>query len=825
MPSELGYAARSLRKSPVFALTAIITLSLGIGASTAIFSVADAVLLEPLPYKNPDRLILACGEMRKRNVADLPLSDTDFLDLRNGAKAMFEGFAAVQTGRALFPQSDGTLEQVRFASVTPNFFRLLGGKIVIGRNFADADTVPQIRENGTPSDTQPLQPLSSVAILSYEYWQRRYGGDSAILGRGMLKGGIGGPQIVGVLARGFELLLPPKLNAERLPDVWFVARLKYDNAERKTFSHLVIGRLKEGVSLERAQAEAENVAAELRKNFSLWQTSDFHIRLEPMHKYLVAQVQPAIIALMGGAMFLLLIAASNVANLLLARVSLRERELAVRSALGGSRWRLIRQMLAEALLLAMIGALLGLGLAWLGVIELSVIAPENLPRHDSIAINPIVLAFSALLGLAAATIFGITPALRASRPDLVNVLKGSGRTAKLGGGKLLRNSVVVAEVALSFVLLIGSGLMFRSFVALQNIKPGFESRGLLTFQLLGPKYAVPEQRGALTREIRERLISIPGVRNVTAATPFPLADVFYPVRWGTGQALTDASKFQAVDYQVVLPGYFETLQTPLIAGRTFADADNAPQRNVVIVDEFLAAKAFPDKAAVGKRILVRIRTPEPEWVEVIGVVAHQRSASLAENGREQIYFTDGFLEHGAATRWAIRTAGNPAKYEGAVREEIGQLGRELVITEMQPMDTLVQQAQAATRFSFLLIGVFASIAVLLAAVGIYGVLSAVVRQRTAEIGVRMALGAAPTSIFKLVVGQGLTLTAVGMAIGFVAACGLTQVMTSMLVGIKRTDPLTFISTALLFLLIATLASWLPAGRAADLDPATALREE
>lgn len=823
--NDLLYAIRALRKSPAFTLTAVVTISLGIAACTAVFSVAHAVLLRPLPYKNPDRLVLACGEMRRRNVTDLPFSNADFLDLRNGAKASFQDFAAVWTGVGLFPTQDGSLEQIHYASVTPNFFRLLGGKIALGRDFIEADGRPQTPQQNTARGPEPSKRLPTIAILSYDYWQRRYGGSTAILGHGMFNGGSGGPQVVGVLAPRFELLFPPNLDVERLPDIWLAARLNYDNAQRKTFTHRVIGRLKDGVSLASARREAEGVAAELRKSFSLWNTSDFHIRLEPMGAYLVAQVEPAILALMGAAAFLLLIACANVANLLLVRASLRERELAVRAALGGGRWRLIRQMLAEALVLAGLGTLVGFGLAWAGIHALVAIAPANVPRINSVSIDQAVIAFTGLAGLLAAAIFGVIPALRASRPDLMNMLRASGRNSGLGGGRLLRSGAVVAEIALSFVLLIGSGLMLRSFVALQHINPGFESSGLLTFQLLAPRLPAPQQRVAFMRQIQERLRSIPGVESVTASSPFPLADEFYPIRWGTEQALADASKFQAVDFQNVLPGYFETLHIPLLAGRTFTEADNAPERNVVVVDEFLAAKAFPHQSAVGKRILIRIRTPEPEWVEVIGVVAHQRDSSLAELGREQVYFTDGFLGHGAAARWAIRTAGNPASYAGAVRAAIRNLGRQIVITEVEPMDALVERAQAATRFSFLLIGVFASIAATLAAVGIYGVLSTAVRQRTAEIGVRMALGAAPGSIFSLVIGHGLSLTAMGIAVGVVAALGLTRSLASLLVGVKSTDPATFIVMIAFFFIIASFAAWLPAHRAAGLDPAAALREE
>jgi putative ABC transport system permease protein len=383
----------------------------------------------------------------------------------------------------------------------------------------------------------------------------------------------------------------------------------------------------------------------------------------------------------------------------------------------------------------------------------------------------------------------------------------------------------VVEVALSFVLLIGSGLMLRSFAALQAIDPGFDPRGVLTFQLLGPPRTDSQQREAVMRATQARLSAIPGVQAVTASSPFPLADTPSPIRWGTEQALIDASAFQAVDQQRVLPGYFETLRIPLVAGRTFTDEDNVSRRSVVVIDQFLAARAFPRESATGKRLLIRIRTSEPEWVEVIGVVAHQRASSLAESGREQIYFTDGFLGHGGAMRWAVRTSGAPVRYEAAVKEAIAQVDPRLLITETQPMEALVRRAQASTRFSLMLLGVFAAIAAVLASVGIHGVLSTVVRQRTAEIGVRMAVGATPRSIFNLVVGHGLKLSAVGVLAGVVAAIGLTRTMTSMLVGVRAGDPLTFAGITLVFFVIAAMAAWLPARRAAEIDPNVALSEE
>jgi predicted permease len=824
MLRDLVYASRTLRKSPVFTATAVATIALGIGASTAIFSVTNAVLLRPLPYKDPGRLAFVCTDLTRRNVKDSFMSNTDFVDLRNGAKRNFEDLAAVFAFRGVVAKEDGSFEQVKRGLVTTNFLRMMGGKIAAGRDFMDSDGTPQPPQqpggqNAAPGANAQRQP--AITILSYEYWQRRYGGSTAILGKTTPFGA----QIVGVLAPGFELLLPPSLNMDRAPDMWFAARAPYDNAARNTLQWWVIGRLRDGANFAAAQTELDTIAVELKKNNRIQATAGLRLRLEPMQKYIVTAVRPAILALMGAVIFLLLIACANVANLLLVRASLRERELAVRTALGGSAWRLMRQMLAESLLLSGVGTALGFGLAWFGIHELLEIAPANLPRLDAIRMDPSVLVFSAIAGLAAAAIFGLIPALRASRPDLIQALRASGRTAGLGGGKLIRNAVVIAEVALSFVLLIGSGLMFRSFLALQRIDPGFDAHGVLTFQLLGGRPGQqPQQRAAFQRDLATKLKAIPGVQGVTASSDLPLADLFTTIRWGKEEALSDPSKYQATDFQIVIPGYFDTMRVPLLSGRVFTEMDNVPELRQVVVDQTMAAKAFPNENAVGKRILLRFNTPEPEWFEVIGVVGHERNTSLAEAGREQVYFVDAFAGFGAG-RWALRTAGDPAQYSGAVRAAVAAVDRTIIVNEMQPMDALVQKAQSGTRFSLLLIGVFAVVSAALAGVGLYGVLSTVVRQRTAEIGVRIALGAEPGGIFGLIVGHGLRLSAAGIALGLVAALVLTRAMTSMLVGVKATDPATFAGMAALFFMIAGLASWLPARRAAGLDPNSALREE
>jgi putative ABC transport system permease protein len=824
---DLAFAGRTLRKSPVFALTAALTIALGVGASTAIFSVTNAVLLRPLPYKNPDQLVILPTDMRNRGVKDFPFSNANFIDLREATKNEFQGLAGVFTFPNTLTGDDGTPERVNMGFVTTNYFQLVGAKIAFGRDFSDDDGQPQPPPPppGTQSATPP-QRLPLIAIISYEYFQRQFGSNPAVLGKSLNKGKPFSPRIVGVLAPHFQIYFPPSADLEAAPDIWIANRLGYDAEQRNSVSMRVIGRLQPGITIGRAQAAADQVAAEARKHFSIENTAGYAIRVEPMRQHLVSEVRPAILALIGAVIFLLLIACANVANLLLVRASLRERELAIRSAIGASGWDLARQILSESLLLAAIGALGGLGIAWAGIHELLAIAPAQLPRLDTIRIDSSVLIFTVLSSLAAAAIFGLAPAWRAARPDVMIVLRGTSRSEGLATGGLSRKIVVGLEVALAYVLLIGSGLMLRSFLELQRIDPGFNAHGLLTFEVQSDRFLQkPEERAVATRQLEDRLRAIHGVQSVTAATPFPLTGGYSPIRWGTEEALSDASKYKAVDPIIVLPGYFEAMHTPVLEGRTFTDEDNQMGRTYVVVDKILASRAYPGQSPVGKRILIRIQTPEPVWVEVIGVVAHQRGVSLSEPGREQVFLTDAYIGFGATDHWALRTSTDPANYANDVRATIKAFDPHLLITDLQPMEAVVEKAQSGTRFSLLLIGSFAVIAALLAGVGLYGVLATVVRQRTAEIGIRMALGAQSKNIFQLVVGQGLRLAGIGIAAGLIAAFFLTRGMTTMLVGVKAADPATYSIMAVLFIIIAATASWLPALRASSLNPVVALRDE
>jgi putative ABC transport system permease protein len=829
---DLTYAVRGLRKNLGFSTVAAVTIALGIGACTSIFSVVNAVLLRPLPYSDAQRLVTVWGELRNRNVHDWPFSPPDYRDLRQQSTELFEDMAGfIPAGRAPISDTGAEAEQIRVGGATPNFFHVLGARVQLGRDFIDDDATPQAQppNQGPPAPGAAPPRLPAIAIISHSLWMRRYGGDPNVIDKDVDLGG-GRAHIVGVLAPDFEVLFPPRANVERLTDMWTAARFNFETANRNNVAFRVIGRLKPGVTVQQAQTLVDRVAADLRKQFPIKQTSGLYFHAVPMFEDLVGDVRPAILSLMGAVAFVLLIACANVANLLVVRAAGRGRELAVRAAIGAGRVQLVRQMLMESLVIAAVGTLGGVALARVGVQVLLALGPKDLPRLDAVAIDPRVLTFAVFAGLATALLCGIVPALRASRADVMDVLRSvGGRSAGLRGGRRLRHGVVVTEVALSFILLVGAGLMLRSFVALGRIDPGFDPNHVLTFGL-APQARQPGERLAFMQQVRDRLLAIPGVTGVTAATPLPLDGQLVNGRWGTEAAVADPSKFRQATYHFIIPGYFETLHTRLIEGRLFTDADNNIDQRTdlprqVIIDDAVAALAFHGESAVGKRLFLRITTPEPEWYDVIGVVGHQRHASLAVPGPEAIFILNGHGGHGAAARWAVRTVGDPVEIVPAVRAAVAQIDPRAPLADVQPMTAFVDKAMAPVRFTSTLIGIFAVVAVLLAAIGLYGVLSTIVRQRTAEIGMRMVFGAQRGTILQLIVGEGLRLSAAGIGLGLIAAAMVTRVMTTMLVGVTPTDPATFMAIVVLFVGIAVSASWLPARRASRLDPMNALREE
>jgi putative ABC transport system permease protein len=613
----------------------------------------------------------------------------------------------------------------------------------------------------------------------------------------------------------------------RVPDVWTALRLDYDDHNRNDVLLRVIGRLKPGVTLEQAQLQVDGIAEGLRQHFAIKQTAGLYLHAVPMYEDLVGSVRPAILSLLGAVVFVLMIACANVANLLVVRASARSGDLAVRAAIGASRWQLMRQILAESLVVAALGGLLGVALARAGVRLLLALGPQDMPRLEGVAVDSRVLAFAVLAGIVTAFACGILPALQVARLDAIEALRRSGgRASGLRGGRRLRNLLVITEVALSFILLVGAMLTLRSFAALSRVNPGFDPGNLLTFYLPAP-FPEPGQRAAFMQQLRARLLAIPGASAVTAASPLPLDGGIRLGRWGTEAAVADPGTFRQASFHAVLPGYFEAMRTPVLEGRAFTEADNAadPAKRLLVIDNLLAARAFPNQSAVGKRLLVRVNTPEPEWWEVLGVVAHQRHASLAADGPEAIFLPDGYFGHGNATRWAVRGGGDPAKLATAVRAAVAEVAPRWALAELQPMQAFVDRAMAPLRFATTLIGIFAIVAVALAGLGLYGVLHSIVRQRTAEIGLRMAFGAPRGGIFALVVGQGLKLAALGIVAGLAGAAVVTRVMTSLLVGVTPTDPLTFASMTALFFVVAGVACWLPALRASHLEPTVALRED
>jgi putative ABC transport system permease protein len=823
---DLALGARTLRKNPAFALTAIITLALGIGASTAIFSVVNAVLLRPLPYGDADRLTFISQDLRARGVVDFPVGPGDVPDIRSGT-TVYEGIAALQTGRNVpYTDDDGKAQLITIANATPNIFKLLRVPVVLGRDFTEDDGTPnpniQLPPGAPPNPAAPPPPrLPTIGIISYDFWQRAFGGDPTVVGKTIT---VGGPvQVVGVASPRAELVFPVAMQVERHPDVWTALRVNFEQGSRQNVAYRLIGRLKPNASLVTARAEIARLTADLQARFPNDKTAGVTYHIEPMKEYVVAGVRTSIFSLMGAVILVLLISCANVANLLLVRASQRERELAVRAAMGGSPYAIVRQLLAESLVLATLAAIIGIALAKLGIVLLLRLAPSNLPRLADVSLDPVVLGFTALASVLAVVVFGLVPALRASRPDLAQVLRASGRTPGLGGAARLRNAVIVAEVALSFVLLIGSGLMVRSFVSLVRTDPGFDPNGVLSFGITNLRFRSADEARATFAQIRDKFAAIPGVKAVSTSNSAPFDGNDPSARWGTQVAMDDPTRFRQGGTVIAPPSYFDVMRIKLLSGRLLTQAENDdPNTKLIVIDDETAKLAYPNESPIGKTIFARVRTEQPEAYTVVGVVRHNRHLTLFGDEKELLFFPSGPFGGG---RWLVRTAGDPSATAGAVRAALASINPQAMITEMHPLTDNVDKARSATRFALVLIGIFAAIAAVLAAVGLYGVLSSTVRQRTSEIGIRMAFGAQSSSIFGRVIGEGLRMSAIGIGIGLVIAVASTRVMSSMLVDVKPTDPLTFGAIVLVFLGIAAAACWIPARRAAAMDPNVALRQE
>jgi putative ABC transport system permease protein len=812
---DLRYALRSLTRDRGFSALAVGTLALGIGANTAIFSVVRAVLLRPLPYEEPERLVSVWSRMDARNVTRFPHSPPDYDDLRRASESFEELAAAFAFPQALAPP-DGDPVQVMTVGVTPNFFRALRVTPALGRDFVEADA--EASGDSTPGI------VNNVALLDHAAWRDRFGGDEGVLGQVVDVGGTP-TEIVGVLPRDFRLLLPEDADVPPRADLWIAMRLDYAGALRNNVFLKVVGRLAPGVTLEQARAEVDRFAADQRARHEFWATSLYGLDVESLHAEVVAPVRPVLLALQAAVGLVLLIACANVSNLLLVRGGRRTREVAVRAAMGAGRVRILRQMMGEALLLAVAGGLAGVGVARLGIDLLLRLRPESLPRIDEVALDPTVLAFTGGVALVASLVAGAWPAVRGSRAHLADALKDRGRASELRSQRALRHGVIVAEVALSTVLLVGAALMVRTFLTLQRVEPGYQPEGALTFTVPVPfgRYPDAADREQLSRALHERMAALPGVEHAAGVFPLPLADVDFNGRWGLEDAESDPSAYRQAKYVAVTGGYFEAAGTRVVEGRAFSPAELADSARVVMVDRTLADKAFPGEPAVGRRILVRAAGPEPDWMEIVGVVEPQRHTSLTD-GRETVFFTDRYLGS-LGSSWILRTSADPGRLAPAVREAVRAIDGSLPVADVRPFRAYVDDALAPTRFSLVLLTVFGALAVVLASVGLYGVLAYAVGQRRAEIGVRMAFGAARSGILRMVLRQGLVLAGLGVALGLGASWGLGSVMQRLLVGSSRADAATFAGVAALFLLVSAAACAVPALRATLVDPTVALREE
>jgi putative ABC transport system permease protein len=822
---DFEFAWKSLRKSPSFVAVAVVTLALGLGLNAAIFSIVNAVLLKPLDLPNPSELVFVNGEMKIREVPYFPTSPPDWRDM-NEAADLLVGMAGYNTFNNTLKGVEGDAEQVTGAGITNNFFEVAGVKPFIGRAFNDADAAYSAADvpEGTPFPQNTFAPPKTT-LLSYEMWQRRFGGREDILGHVVDLGG-NQVEIVGVMPEGFRFEMPPEVNTNPEPDLFLPLRIDLDNAMRDNVFLNLFGRLKPGVTMEQAQAQLDNITARLVGQYEIKQSVGWNNYYRDLHGAITAPVRASVLILMAAVVFVLLIACANVANLLLVRASSRSRETAIRAALGGNQARLLRQMLMEAGLVALGGALLGLVLAEGGIRFLHALGPDGLPMANNIRLDTTVVLFTLLITVGSTVLAGIVPALRMSRPNLIDALRERAGSSRSSGSKLFRDGMVVLEVTLSFVLLVGAGLMVRSFIALQTADPGFNPQSVMTFNLNLPndKYPTPDVQFRFVDQLYERLDQMPGVETAGTVGPLPLTGAAFSGRYATEENSGNPESYRQADYRFIKGAYFQTMQTELLAGRLFTRDDELNATPYIIIDDIMASKNFADEDPVGQKLMIRFG-PDPTLVEIIGVVRHQDAAQITEDGNETVYMTNELPGFGPFGAFTVRTQADPETLAGPIRALVRELDSDVVIQQMRPMTEVVEESQAPTWFALSLISIFGGVALILASVGLYSVLAYVVRLRQSELGVRMTFGATPSKIFALVVGRGLFLAAVGGALGIVVALSVTRLMQNLLVGVSPTDPVTFVSIAVLFLGIAFLASFVPAQRATRVDPVVSLRWE
>jgi predicted permease len=800
---ELKFAIRSLRSRPGFTLLAIAILALGIGANTAIFSVVNGVLLRPLDYRDPDRIVLIGNSWRtNRKVSMGRISEPDFDDLR-AQSTVFDGVSAFMGGGDAGSILVGnSAEFGSVARITEDFFHVMQVDPAMGRLMAHEEF-----QVGAPN----------LAVVSDSFWRRRLNGDPKAIGMEIRASGRL-CQIIGILPQGFSF--PEKT------DVW-VASIEPRNTSRTAHNWSVIARLKPAVPIEQAQAELDAISARLAAAYPL-EDKNKEMHAMGVREQMVTDVKTTLWLLLGSVALVLLIACANVANLLLARATSRQREIAVRAALGAGRWRIIRQLLIESAVIAVAGGLAGLALASWGVDALVRFAPPNLPRLAEVQVDGWVLAFTLLVSLAASVLFGLAPALQASRVDLNDALKQGSRGNTPGGSRRLRGVLVVAEIAISIVLLVGAGLLIRSFDRLTRVELGFRRDHLLvmTTNLPAETKEGARQSNAVFGEVARQIAGIPGVVSASAALGLagglPRSNGGYYLEGGPGFEQTGINSAQA-DFFVIMPDYFKTIGVPFRAGRDFSDRDRYDGDFTVIVNESLVRRSFPGTDPIGRRI--KCGLDSPKYMTVIGVVADFRGSDPSLAPKAALYMP--YLQHpffGTRMTFVAHTAADPMAAAEAVRKTVKQVSSTLPI-RFTTMDARLSDTVASPRFRGVLLGIFAGLAVILAMVGVYGVMAYMVTQRAGELGLRMALGADRTRIVRMVLANGVKLAGLGLALGFAGAWAATRLLDTLLYGVQRTDPATYAAMATGVGLVTLAACAVPAWRASRVDPVVALRQE
>ncbi|HEU0207376.1 MAG TPA: ABC transporter permease [Candidatus Udaeobacter sp.] len=803
---DVRYALRMLAKNPAFTAIAVVALALGIGANSAIFSVVDAVLLRPLPFKNPQQLVMLWENAAHLGFPKNTPSPANFLDWQKQARS-FTGMAAT-VERSFNLTGVGEPERLDGRRVSANLFDLLGVSALLGRTFVPEDD----------------RPGAHVMLLSYSLWQRRFGSDPSVIGRALTLNGES-YTVVGVMPQFVQL--PGFEN--RNDQLWVPIAFPQDEAAQRGNHFLdVIARLKPDVTLKKAQAEMDTIAARLAQQYPDENTRIGAV-VVPVHEQVVGDIKPALLVLLGAVAFVLLIACANVANLLLARAAVRQKEIALRLALGASRSRLTRQFLTESVVLAFFGAGLGLLLAIAGIHILRTFVPATISQVQTIGINGSVLIFTAAVAVLTGIAFGLAPAIHGSHLNLNDSLKEGGRDAAGGSkGNRARSVLVAGEVAVSFVLLIGAGLLINSFFHLRNLDPGFRADHLLAMKvdLSEVKYPDRERRAAFFDEVIRRVRALPGVQSAAVADNLPLTYDGDSMMISV-EGIPDPPPDQRPDviYRVIGPNYFRTMGIPIVRGRDFTDQDKVDSRDAVVISEKTARHFWPGEDPIGKRLKPGSSMSKAPWREVIGVVKDVRQNSLIAPAKMEMYFTYRQIKNVPANALVVQTAIEPMSLAASVRNTIWSVDKDQTVADIDTMDHIVAQAVARQRFSMVLLGLFAILALLLASVGIYGVMSYSVAQRTREIGIRIALGARRGDVLQMTVAQGLKLVGAGMLLGLIAAFLLTRVLATLLFGVSPTDPITFAGISMVLLTVAILASYVPALRATKVDPIIALRAQ